>query len=113
MATRLPEYSEPPVVEVAISLQFEVFESLRSPHFGLLWEKFRSEGYSRIEEHGELAPAFEEFEQVPKKVGIRVQTFDDAPPPARIWFLNEPHNELIQVQRDRLIVNWRAGAKSE
>jgi len=114
MTPRLPEFDEPPVVEVAISLQFKTLESLRSPHFGLLWDAFRADGYSRIEEHAELEPAFEEFEASPApRVGIRVQTFDDAPPPPRIWFLNEPLNELIQVQRDRLIVNWRRGAQSE
>ncbi|MGD0619184.1 MAG: TIGR04255 family protein [Bryobacteraceae bacterium] len=114
MATRLPEFDEPPVVEVAISLQFKAFESLKAPHLGLLWRLFREEGYSRVEEHGELEPAFEEFEgtTVPA-VGIRIRTFDDAPPPPRVWFLNEAHNELIQVQRDRIVVNWRAGAQSE
>ena len=114
MTTRLPEFDEPPVVEVAISLQFKALESLRSPHFGLLWDAFRAAGYSRIEEHSALEPAFEEFEASPApKIGFRVQTLDDAPPPPRIWFLNEPLNELIQVQRDRLIVNWRKGAQSE
>jgi uncharacterized protein (TIGR04255 family) len=114
MTPRLPEFDEPPVVEVAISLQFKAIESLRSPHFGLLWNIFRAAGYSRIEEHGELEPAFEEFDRTSaSKVGIRVQMFDDAPPPPRIWLLNEPKNELIQVQRDRLIVNWRRGAAAE
>ena len=109
----LPEFEEPPVVEVAISIQFKALESLRTPQFGLLWSVFRAEGYSRIEEHGELEQAFEEFEVSSfPKVGVRVQAFDDAPPPPRVWFLNEPKNELIQVQRDRLIVNWRRGAHS-
>ena len=112
--TRLPEYEEPPVVEVAISLQFKGLESLRTPQFGLLWNVLRAEKYSRIEEHGELEQTFEEFEERPgPKASVRVQTFDDGPPPPRIWFLNEAQNELIQVQRDRLIVNWRRGANSE
>lgn len=111
---KLPEFEEPPVVEVAISLQFRPLDGLRSPQLGLLWKIFRAEGYSRIEEHGELEPAFEEFEAAAlPKIGVRVQTFDDAPPPPRVWFLNEPQNELIQVQRDRLVVNWRGGAQME
>src|SRR5580692_381298 len=98
MTQPLPEYEEPPVVEVGVSLQFRALESLRAPQFGLLWNVFRAEGYSRIEEHGELEPAFEEFEEgLVAKVGVRVQTFDDAPPPPRVWFLNEAQNELIQV----------------
>jgi hypothetical protein len=89
-------------------------EGLRTPHVGLLWNIFRADGYSRLEELGELEPTFEEFEAAAApKIGVRVQTFDDAPPPPRVWFLNEPQNELIQVQRDRLIVNWRRGAQME
>src|SRR5260370_41983411 len=114
MTSRLPEFEQPPVVEVAISLQFKSLESLRSPHFGLLWDAFRSDGYSRIEEHAELEPAFEEFETSPTpKVGIRGQSFDDAPPPSRIWFLNEPLNELIQGKRARRIVMWLTCAQGE
>jgi uncharacterized protein (TIGR04255 family) len=110
----LPEFENPPVVEVAISLQFKPLELLHSAHFGFLWEALRAEGFSRIEDHGELEPAFEEFDTRPSgKFGVRVQAFDDAPPLPRVWFMNENQNELIQVQRDRLIVNWRQGAKSE
>jgi uncharacterized protein (TIGR04255 family) len=113
MSSSLPEFEQPPVVEVAISLQFKPLDALRAPHIGLLWEAFRREGYSRIEDHGELEPAYEEFETKPApRVGVRIQTFDDAPPLPRVWFLNEAQNELIQVQRDRLIVNWRKGAQS-
>jgi uncharacterized protein (TIGR04255 family) len=114
MTQKLPEFENPPVVEVAISLQFKPLELIRAAHFGILWESLRREGFSRIEDHGELEPAFEEFgPRSSGRVGVRFQAFDDAPPLPRIWFLNEARNELIQVQRDRLIVNWRVGARSE
>jgi len=114
MTQKLPEFENPPVVEVAISLQFKPFELIRAAHFGILWESLRREGFSRVEDHGELEPAFEEFgTKSGGRVGVRFQAFDDAPPLPRIWFLNQARNELIQVQRDRLIVNWRLGARSE
>lgn len=110
----LPDFESPPVVEVAISLQFEQLELLRIPHLGVLWEVFRQDGYSRIEEHGELEPTFEEFVRMGgPRVRLRLEAFEDAPPAPRIWFLNEAKTELIQVQRDRPIVNWRQGAQSE
>ena len=113
MIQKLPEFENPPVVEVAISLQFKPLELLRAAHFGILWERLRREGFSRTEDHGELEPAFEDFDaKLSGKVGIRFQTFDDAPPLPRIWFLNQDQSELLQVQRDRLIVNWRQGAAS-
>src|ERR1700683_627589 len=114
MASPLPDFERPPVVEVAVSLQFKPLELLRSAHFGLLWERFRSEGLPLTEDHGGLEPAFEELEASgTPRIGVRLQAFDDAPPLPRVWFLNEAQNELVQVQRDRLIVNWRQGARSE
>jgi uncharacterized protein (TIGR04255 family) len=111
----LPDFERPPVVEVALSLQFKPLELLRSSHLGMLWGVFRNSGYLRTEDHGELEPAFEDFgdAKVTTRVGVRMQTFNDAPPLARVWFLNEAQNELLQFQRDRFIVNWRRGAEAE
>jgi uncharacterized protein (TIGR04255 family) len=113
MEPKIPEYQNPPVVEVALSLQFEPIESLRSVHFGLLWEQLRKEGFSQVEDHGPLEPVFEDFTLDSPRIGIKVQTFDDAPPLPRVWFLNAAGTELIQVQTNRLIVNWRRGAGEE
>lgn len=108
--SRLPEYAQPPVVEVAISLQFKPLESLRSAHFGLFWQLLRVNGFSRIEDHGTLEPTEEEFDvPPPPRVGLRLRTFDDAPPLPRVWFLNETEDQLVPLQRDRLVVNWRQG----
>lgn len=110
----LPDFEQPPVVEVALSLQFKPLESLGTSHLGLLWAELRRKDFSRAEDHGELEPSFEDFSATPsRRVGLRVQGFEDAPPPPRVWFLNEAQNELVQVQRDRFIVNWRQGAHSE
>jgi uncharacterized protein (TIGR04255 family) len=113
-ATNLPEYEAPPVAEVVISLQFKPLESLRSSHFGLLWAQLRERGFSISEDHAELMSVPEEFEtpRPTAQVGVFVQTFHDAPPLPRVWYLNEPQDELIQVQRDRISVNWRKGASS-
>jgi uncharacterized protein (TIGR04255 family) len=113
MEINLPEYEHPPVVEVALSLQFEPLEMLRSVHLGLLWTRLRKEGFSQVEDHGAVEPIFEEFGLPSPRVGIKVHAFDDAPPLPRAWFLNEAGTELIQIQKDRLIVNWRRGAGTE
>jgi uncharacterized protein (TIGR04255 family) len=114
MTSISPDFERPPVIEVALSLQFRPLELLRSAHLGLMWSNFRSEGFSRVEDHGELEPVFEDFDAKPSpRVGVRMHAFDDAPPLPRIWFLNEGQNELIQFQRDRFIVNWRQGAEAE
>jgi uncharacterized protein (TIGR04255 family) len=37
----LPDYKNPPVIEVACGISFETIEKLRGPHFGLFWKKVR------------------------------------------------------------------------
>src|ERR1700677_2295877 len=96
----LPDFGSPPVVEVAISLQFEPIDALHAAHLGLLWNVFRAKGFSISEDHAELPSTTEDFERKPRpKIGVRLLAFDDAPPLPRIWFLNGARDELIQIQR--------------
>ncbi|HEY1342948.1 MAG TPA: hypothetical protein VGF59_35845, partial [Bryobacteraceae bacterium] len=62
----LPDFENPPVLEVAMSLQFKPLDLLRTPHFGLLWATLRRHGFTRIEDHGELEPVQEEFHAKPE-----------------------------------------------
>lgn len=103
----LPEFSNPPVVEVAISVQFDAIKKLRTPQLGLLWSEFRKD-FPVTEEHPPLDQVFERFGLPPKLGGAGVQLqMLDAPPVPRCWFLNDAGTELIQVQPDRFIHNWR------
>src|SRR5438105_10242922 len=63
----LPDFEQPPVVEVAMSLQFKPLESLGASHLGLLWAELRRKGLSRAEDHGELERAFEDFRATPAR----------------------------------------------
>ena len=42
--TPLPEFDNPPVIEVALSVQFETLANLRTPQIGVLWQEFRDRG---------------------------------------------------------------------
>jgi uncharacterized protein (TIGR04255 family) len=105
-ARDLPEFSNPPVVEVTLSVQFERLEALRNPHVGLFWSELRNE-FPDVEERPPLPPVFESF-------GVQENTENtfklevlEVPPVSRYWFLNRKGSELIQLQQDRFIVNWR------
>ena len=112
--TPLPEFERPPVIEVAASLQFEPLDAMKSVHLGEFWPDLRSLGLTAIEDHGALEPEVEDFGAVQlSSPRITLRTFDDTLPLPRVWFLNEAKTELIQIQRDRLIVNWRQGATPE
>jgi len=107
-ATPLPSFETPPVVEVALSVQFEPLLGLRVAHLGRLWASYVADGFTQTEDHRNLESVQEPFDprQFAQDVGIRFRSFDKPPIP-RVWFLNELGTELIQVQNDRVIHNWR------
>jgi uncharacterized protein (TIGR04255 family) len=110
--TALPEYTDPPVVEVVLSVQFELLKNLRTPQMGQLWTSFRDR-FPKTEEQPPLDPAIEQFGVRGRpKPTLRVQMLD-VPPTPRLWFLNESGTELIQVQRDRFSHNWRKVAEHD
>ena len=41
MSQSLPDFDNPPLIEVALSVQFDPLEQLRTPQIGLLWAEFR------------------------------------------------------------------------
>lgn len=102
----LPNFSDPPVVETVLSVQFEPLVEFRAAHFGLYWEMVK-ERFPRTEERAELVPVLEQFPRIARAgVGIRLESIE-TPPAPRVWFMNADGTELIQLQRDRFIKNWR------
>ena len=103
----LPEFDNPPVAEVVLSVQFSELRGYRTVHAGLLWEQCFRESYPTFSEHRPLDSVFETFG--PRDVGRpSVQLLQvPGPPLPRLWFLNSDGSELVQVQSDRFIHNWR------
>jgi uncharacterized protein (TIGR04255 family) len=104
MSQSLPEFEHPPVVEVALSVQFDRLD-VATPQLGLVWQRFRDR-FGRVEDKPELEAAFERFAPTEKRAhGVRFEI--GSLPGMRHWFVNESGNELVQVQRDRFVRNWR------
>lgn len=102
----LPDFAFPPVVETVLSVQFEPLVDFRAAHFGLLWDRIRDR-FPKTEERAELVPVIERFPSTTLPgVGIRLEPLENVPLP-RVWFANADGTELVQVQRDRFIKNWR------
>lgn len=107
--TGYPNFENPPVVEVVCGVHFKTIKSILSPHFGLLWEKYKSD-YPVCQEVAPLAPVIEQFEDE-KSITLG---FQEIPPLPRIWFIHKNDYGIIQVQRDRFLHNWRkVGPKDE
>lgn len=102
---RRVDFDRPPVTETILGVQFAPLEQFTLSYVGLLWSAFRAR-YPNQEVRPPLTPIVEEFGP-PRTapLGIEISTNPDA----RVWFIDDTTTQLIQVQRDRFIRNWRKG----
>ena len=95
----LPDFERPPLTEVALGVVFEPVE-IGAVGLGELYQRWRGE-FPKVQEHAALPPLFE-----PPQPGLGL-VVEVGHPPMRLWMLNETEDQLVQAQRDRLVVNWR------
>jgi uncharacterized protein (TIGR04255 family) len=101
----LPEFENPPVSEVVLSLEFLPLAGWQAAHAGLYWSQI-SEEYKSTEVHPPLPSQVEKFgEGLGQRQTVTIELMN--PNLTRFWFVADPGNYLIQVQRDRFIINWR------
>lgn len=100
----LPSFESPPVSEVALAVHFEPLVGLRALDVALLRERWQ-ERLPRVEEHPPLPPEVD-------GPGLQVE-FGPGPTLPRWWFLSDDGRHLVQVQRDRLVRNWRRRADKD
>jgi len=106
MRPDLPDFKKPPLVEVALSVQFERLTEMKTHHVGLLWSEYRT-SYPLVEEQPLLQPAIETFSNGhPRLPGFSLRV-SESPEFPRCWFLNNDKTRLVQVQSDRFAYNWR------
>jgi len=105
-----PAFEKPPVIESAFAVEFAPLHGWKIPYYGLYWESIRSR-YPKLDVHSAIPSQIEDLdEQMPSK---SVSFGIVSSPPVRCWFYNEPETELIQVQNDRFIFNWKRGVSDE
>ena len=106
MSANLPNFLNPPLTEVVLGVQFEPLTSFTSAHAGIFWQLVK-EKFPRIQEHNPLPSTVERFGGKPgRELHPQLQFFDRAVP-SRHWLLNTSDDQLIQLQEDRLLHNWR------
>lgn len=95
----LPSFRKPPLVEVALAIGFTDVTGLNFAALVDLHQRWKSD-YPSTEEHPFLEP-----QPLSHKQAFRVES---GPPPQRIWLVSPQKDSVLQIQRDRLIGNWRA-----
>ena len=108
MAAPLPEFANPPVSEVALSVVFAPLENWRNAHAGLYWGRILDR-YPHSESHPPVMSQVEKFDQGQTQGQTVRLEFSNLSNPdlQRVWFLSEPATRLLQIQRDRFTINWR------
>jgi uncharacterized protein (TIGR04255 family) len=105
----LPDFSHPPVVEVALGLQFEPLPRLDTPAIARFWfEDIRSR-FPEWTSAPALPPTIEWF-GVPGQPRL-IFGWGPGQMAGRSIFQDQSKKELLQLQQDRFVRNWKkAGA---
>ncbi len=101
----LPKYTNPPLDEVVVGVQFSTISQYSSILAKEIWDLFK-EDFPNFREQPPLSPVFETFGGANPEPSM---TFSFGAPPikSRLWFVTADENRLIQFQDDRLLMNWR------
>ncbi len=103
---KLPKFRRPPLVEVVHGVQFRPLP-MTIAHPGLFYARVR-ERYPAVQTVAPLPPVREIFEPTgAARMQLSFATQEELP---RAWFVSADDTMLIQVQRERLLINWRKGA---
>jgi len=97
----LPSYRSPPLVEVVVGAYFPSIDRFMIPHFGLFWDSLRT-----------TLPVVSEMDPIAVQIPPSIKSF--APntlvlpkKPSRVWFASIDGSQLLQLQRNAMLFNWR------
>lgn len=105
----LPSYDRPPVVEVAVGVHFLQLPGLSTVELVRLADAIWRDKYPLTAEQPILPPFS------PSTHGGPIFAFEvqGGSPPIRLWSLTEDRAWLVQLQHDRLLLNWRKLAEGD
>lgn len=106
VSRELPDFARPPLNEVVLSVQAKPIEGLSAAHLGLFWAEIRKH-FPQVQEQPALEPQTEVFGERAEQPSTPPLRLLERPETPRCWFISEDGRQLIQLQRDRLIHNWR------
>ena len=104
--TELRRFSKAPVIETVLSIQFNPIKGFSIVHFGLYWDRIRRD-FPNLETKQPVAHIVENFGQMGTEQSLFSQGEIKPEQLVRCWFLEENRSSFIQLQPDRLIVNWQ------
>jgi uncharacterized protein (TIGR04255 family) len=101
----LPNYSNPPIDEVGIGVQFPPIDGLTELRLGLFFSKVR-DNYPNSQTIPRMDFPVESLTSDVQGPHLTL-TFQSQPPTGRMLLITEDDEHLIQLQNTRFGVNWR------
>src|SRR6266513_1734155 len=84
----LADFDNPPLTEVALSIQYEALTPFQFVDLAPLWQELRRR-YPKVEQQPQLPADFEIF-GVPTQIEPRMIQLSPAPTMPRFWFVGKP-----------------------
>lgn len=99
-------YDAPPLVEVAMSIQFDPPRGLNQAHLGAFWVT-QKETFPHVRAVQPIATTTENFGSPCQWLPPSLQFALTDEPDCRLQMTSSDDQWMCQVQRDRLVINWR------
>lgn len=103
---RSPDFQKAPLIEVALSVQFQPLAQFSSAHAGLFWQRFKAE-FPICQDQPALPMLNELFGSNRPNISFVGVEFQFGGNPNRTWFSTPDGSLLIQIQNNRFVFNWR------
>ena len=100
-------FERPPVAEVALAIHFAEDSPRTTAQIGALWSKLLRDRYPLSQDQPLAPPQLEDFTNSTDGAPMFASLFIGSPVGSRSWFLTEDQTNLVQVQKDRIVLNWR------
>ena len=96
------KFDRPPIFEVACGVLFADPNVIKTAHVGAFWQRKR-EAFPRVEDAAPIGAVIEDRNRtLPPDFEITA-----LPPLRRAWLISEDGRNLIQIQQDRFLFNWK------
>jgi uncharacterized protein (TIGR04255 family) len=101
-----PDYPNAPLIEVALSAQFQPLPQYTTAHAGAFWQLVKDE-FPLAQENPPLPIVNEFFGGNRPNMDVIDFGVNFGFPSTRMWFVSADGSLLIQIQRNRFVFNWR------
>jgi uncharacterized protein (TIGR04255 family) len=102
----LPDYTNPPVVEVILGVQFDRLPGFVNVHLGAFWKTLDANEWPTVSDAPPLEPQLERFAESARWAMPQIQLRVTQDLSNRVLIKNKDGDRMIQVQNGRLHFNW-------